>query len=363
MVHRIELRADERIFTLFCALNATGYDKKGRLPFYHPTRRRVRAELRQADAAIVKEMRSWFKEHRAHPCYYASYVLSLSDLPELRETPRTQSLLRVKEFEPLERVMVGFAECLSKFYQAADVPLLWHKYRPAYLAEIEAWRPWMAAAIAQVDAYLRLGTSRDRRVVFIPNLLMPYLSGYGPWIGDTVYVVSGPTTTLLRPIAATFLVQHEYTHSTINPLVALNQALVDRLAPLFAIVESELKRRGHGCCEAMVIESLLLAVGIRLSVGSKWLRRQALSHQLGEGYILVGHFMRGLERFEQGTQTIAEFVPQMLRSVDVDQIRAEYELASRRSRLGTRLLEVMILGASLCRWHWDRRRQAHARTD
>jgi hypothetical protein len=335
----VEIRADERVFTLFCALNATGYDEK-RFLRMHPVRRRVREDLRQVDKTVLEEVREFFVSHKCHQCGYVSYVLSLSEPPDFEETSATEMLFQKwKAVSPEYLMTQGFAPVLSGFYKRANISSLWLKYKPYYEAEVKGYRPLLSKAVDEVGKYLRLEEPlKVRRVVFILNLLDKYLIGYGPTIGDTNYVVSGPWPFRTIPVQT---IQHEYLHSIINPLVLRNKVLVDKSASLFDLVKEKVVPKAYGVWNTVVVECLINAIVIRLLPCGENLRKLAVYLKRSDGFILVDHFNKKLREFELKEIVIEEYIPEMLTSVNV---REEGENYQRLPEIPKKFRFILMMG-------------------
>lgn len=105
----IELRSDERVFTLFAILNALGYDqgpvvRKYPIPRHelHPVRREVRSKLSAADPEVRKQAEAFFDAHPEPIARYLGYALASSP-PPFALGARAKELGSLKGFESLLR--------------------------------------------------------------------------------------------------------------------------------------------------------------------------------------------------------------------------------------------------------------------
>ena len=137
---KVEARADERLFTLFAALNASGYDEG--LKESGPVRETVRAKLGELTVKVVDPFRK-FRAERPQPLEaYAAYVFSLTPPPEFAEQ-RAQTGL-----EGLNRI-------LAEFYSQAKIADLWKAQADAHAKTAAAFAAAGVPAIGRVMDYLR----------------------------------------------------------------------------------------------------------------------------------------------------------------------------------------------------------------
>ena len=94
----IELRADDRVFTLFSVLNAMGYDaapmtRQFPLPRYqfHPVREQVRNKLLSAPTEVRSQANAFFDAHPVGVDRYLAYALSTS-APPFANAPKSKEL-------------------------------------------------------------------------------------------------------------------------------------------------------------------------------------------------------------------------------------------------------------------------------
>jgi hypothetical protein len=255
----VQLQADERLFTLFAALNAAGYDEENNEQGMSAVRRQVRAALAQPGGEtppLPATLRPYLSLCRTiHVSQCATWILQRGPAPDFTRAVDGWAL------DAPAFPFLGFDRALAAFYRQADIAGLWAAQRPAYEAEIARYRDLVTPAVAEVLAYLKLPQPPTEGVVVLPNLLDAYWRGYGPRVGDLSYVVMGPA---INPNIG--LIQHEAMHPILNPLVdahadAIRRGQADRL---FAALKPRVSA-SYGTWHSILRENVIRAVEIRLA--------------------------------------------------------------------------------------------------
>lgn len=103
----VELRNDERVFTLFAIFNAMGFDqgpvtRKDPIPrvVYHPVRQQVRGRVIGGDPEVRKAADAFFDAHPTAIRRYLSYVVA-SDQPPFAAGAKAKDLAELKGLEQL----------------------------------------------------------------------------------------------------------------------------------------------------------------------------------------------------------------------------------------------------------------------
>lgn len=139
----VELRNDERVFTLFAIFNALGFDqgpvtRKDPVPkvIYHPVRQQVRSRVIGGDAEVRKVADAFFDAHPASLRRYLSYAVA-SDTPPFATGAKAKELQELKGLEQLlgkawagwklEELMGSvqgdYRKVLKGYLQGTDFPL------------------------------------------------------------------------------------------------------------------------------------------------------------------------------------------------------------------------------------------------
>lgn len=304
-VEAVSLQADERLFTLMAALNAAGYDDEANELGMHPVRQAVRTELAGKTLVSLGQWRWRLALCRLiHESKCAHWLLQRGGPPDFARQVEGWWV------DAPAFLFLGMDGALRAFYAEAEIARLWQTHRPAYEAEIARYQDVLEPSLQATRDYLRVSAPESGRVVMLPNLLNAYWRGYGPAIGDTSYIISGPAQ---QPNIS--LVQHEFMHPVINPLVDANLNAIDpELARrLFDRLKVEVPR-GYGSWEGILHECVIRAIQVRLADPAErdWLIRKEES----AGLWLVRPLARALEDYERAGVTIGEYMPLLLASLN-----------------------------------------------
>jgi len=298
LAQRVEARADPRVFTLFTALNAAGYERGAAES--GPVREAVRAASGDLPLKTVEPFRKYWIEHPQPLEAYVRYILHVGEPPEFAEQRAPQGL------ERLNRVLAGF-------YEAANVGTLWTAHRAAHDAAAAALAANGPAVIGRVLDYTRTTDSLPTRIVLIPNLLDDPAAAY----------------LLRQPQGAVFVVGWRDQGDAIAVTYLAARLVLDRLPDtaaaelrrtevLFPLVREQARKEGLISWEQVVRESLAIAVTARLALPAER-RAGYLQQPYTRGLILVEHFARELDRYERSTAVLLDFVPDLLRTVDLNE--------------------------------------------
>lgn len=300
----VQLQADERLFTLFAALNAAGYDEENNEQGMSDVRRQVRAALTQpggATSPLPPTLRPYLALCRfIHVSQCATWVLQRGPAPDFARAVDGWAI-NAPAF-----LFLGFDRALAAFYRQADIASLWAAQRPAYEAEIARYRRLATPAVEDVFAYLRITAPPTAGVMVLPNLIDAYWRGYGPRVGDLSYVVMGPA---VAPNVG--LIQHEAMHPILNPLVDAHLGVIERVQAdrLFAALKPHVAA-GYRTWPSILHESAIRAVEVRLADPAD--RERLIRQEDADGFPLVRPLAARLAEYEAGTQTLAEFMPRLL---------------------------------------------------
>jgi len=298
----VQLLADERLFTLFAALNATGYDDENNEQGMSQVRQHVRAVLASRPLPSLRRLQPYMAMCRSiHPSWCVAWVLQRGPPPDFDRA--VEGWWLPKPAFPF----LGFDRALASFYQQADIASLWQQHRPAYEGEIERYRAAASPAVDAVLAYLKTPEPPTRGVIVLPNLLDAYWRGYGELVGDVSYVVMGPA---VQPNIG--LIQHEAMHPIINSMVdahldAIGEAQSDRL---FAGLKPRLASSGYGTWPSILHECAIRAIEVRLRDPAQ--HERLIRQEEAQGFTLVRPLAARLEDYEASGRPMAEYMPVLL---------------------------------------------------
>ena len=304
--------ADERIFTLFAALNAAGFDREYEGIAMSPVRQCVRTALIGKDLPSLARLEPIFK---SIPDYHlVVWILQRGDPPEFgRAEAGWWVSRRAADFE-------GLDEALRAFYQEADIPSLWQKVEPIYQVEINRWQPLAEQSLESIQIYLKTRDLPFHQAVIIPNPLDAFYSGNGPQVGERAFVVAGPTETDQNLIG---LVEHELLHSIIGPMLDqhLDQGPAQTFRRLYEALRGAMPSN-YGTWESMLEETLNRAINLRM-LDDADLRAQQLEQLEAQGFLLIKPLNQALEKYEESGQSFEQYLPILLASLDKVELPGE----------------------------------------
>jgi len=302
----IELRADERVFTLFAALNEMGLDdapvsRKDPIPKreYDPVRQQVRDAV-NLDPALRAKFEAFFDAHPAPLRTYTAYVLSLGDAPGFAAPEKP-----AKELAQL----AGFEKLLAEFYAQHGIQKLFDAVQPQHREALKRYQPVVDKPIAAAREILKAPeTDESPRVVLVLNLLDGRGSSYGVGTADETWLVVGPAAATPDPMAivkAFARVEVQGAAEKGNGALKGGKQLIDEVREAgFAI--------GSATVADYVAETLARAVAIKATGGES----RAFEAEKRNGFVLVGEMNRGLALFAKSNKPMDTFLADFLREVD-----------------------------------------------
>ncbi len=307
---RGQLDASPALFTVMVAINAAGYDADLSSPNSHPLREAIRKELAGRNIPSVARLKEFYAEHRqknptADLSQYISFALSVDGPPafalksKANETP--------PDVVPLE----GLAPLLAAFYREANIEDLWNRSQAAFEQAIEMYHEPVAAAVLQVNGYLRNETSglAGRYFQIYIDLLAAPNQIQTRSYGNDYYVVITPSA---EPRIND--VRHAYLHFLLDPLATRHEEIVMRKRGL-----ADHAQRAPALDESfksdyllLTTESLIKAIESRLDK-----RPAAVNEAMLEGYILTAYFAEELPVYEKQEQAMRFYYPDMIKGIDL----------------------------------------------
>lgn len=300
---RVEARADERLFTLYAALNASGYDEGIKEPA--PVREAVRGKMGDVPLKVMEPFRKFRSEHPQGLDAYITYVFTLAAPPTFAEQRAPDRLDR------LNRI-------LADFYSAARIEELWKTHREDHAKAADAFASAGVPVMGKVMDYLRVTEVPAARIVLVPNLLDAPGQGYLVRTGDVTSLVIGTTGAPDRLAVARLTARLLINAGPPNAVAELQ-----RTDSLFDLVKDTAGKHGYVQWGQVVGESLAAAVAAQLTLAAGQ-REPFLRGEYAKGLILVDHLATELAKYEQATVPLTEFLPQLLRTVKLDEERRKF---------------------------------------
>lgn len=301
----VVVAADERIFTLFAALNAVGFDHEYDGIPMSPIRQQVRAALSGKDLDSLARLKPFFD--RIPDFHLVVWALQRGNPPIFgRAEAGWWISTTAAGFE-------GLDEALEAFYLEAEIPTLWKEVEPAYQKEIEQYRPLAEDSLADIRTYLRTNELPFSQVVILPNPLDTHYSGTGPQVGEIAYVVAGPCETEL---SLKGLIEHEVLHSVIGPMLDqhIDQIPKQTSQRLYNVLK-ETMPTSYGSWSSVLEETLNRAINLRMLEDAD-LRAQQLERLESTGFLLIKPLDHALAIYEQSNDPFDQYLPILLASLD-----------------------------------------------
>ncbi len=161
----VELRNDERVFTLFALFNAVGFDqgpvtRKDPVPkvIYHPVRQQVRGRVIGGDPEVRKAADAFFDAHPTALRRYLSYVVG-SDMPPFAAGAKAKDLQELK----------GLEQLLGKAWTGWKLEELMGSVQGDYRKALKAYLSGTDFPIARARALLKVPETTEALIVV--NLL------------------------------------------------------------------------------------------------------------------------------------------------------------------------------------------------
>ena len=211
---RGQLDASPTLFTVMAAINAAGYDADLSSPNNSQVREAVRKELAGKNIPSLRGLKEFYAEHKqsnptADLSQYISFALSVDGPPTFALKPKAAEI--PPDVAPLE----GLTPLLAAFYREANIEDLWNRAQPAFEQAIDVYHEPVAAAVLQVNGYLRnetSGMSGRYFQIYIDLLAAPNQIQTRSYAND-YYVVITPSAE-----ARISDVRHAYLHYLLDPL-------------------------------------------------------------------------------------------------------------------------------------------------
>jgi len=310
----VSVENSPQLFTVMCALHASGYDEDVREADPNSFRAQLRRDLLRLQGPAVEAVRQYYRDHRqldsaATFSRFLSFALLVGPPPKFELTERREAL------PPDALVVQDFAEVLGNFYREAQIEKLWLSVQADYARESVRLRQPVGQVVLQVTGYLReVQHSASRRTFTVYS--EPLVGGKTSFrnYGDRYYLVLDPSGP--PPLDE---IRHSYLHFLLDPLPSRYQKEVAMLTPLqaYAARAPRLPEEWRNDWSAFVTECLVRVVELRLRKISPQQRNAALDAAERDGFVLVRAFDRGLTEFDSSEPAMTFFFQQIVAGVDV----------------------------------------------
>jgi hypothetical protein len=313
-VTTVTVDGSEAMFTVMCALLASGFEADMNATNWSPMRAQLRDRLQHQEGPAVEVMRTFYKQHElADPGVMLSRYIwfGLVSGP----APKFEATLRRDELPPEVIALEGFQEILSNYYKEQKIGELWRQVQSVHAREIEQMHEALSQVVFVATGYLReiLDPANPRTFTVIVEPLVGRITNVRNFGDHYALVVSGSQQLQLDTV------RHAFLHYLLDPLPLQYSHVIAVKRPLFemAAAAPRLDPSLKDDFPSYFAECTVRAVELKLKRMSPGEREAALGVDDADGYVLVRSLFAALTRFEQSEPAMKLFFPDLVRSVDV----------------------------------------------
>jgi hypothetical protein len=308
----IQVRSSQTLFATLCALYASGYpDIPADTP---PELRKMVLRLATADDPSVAALRIFYKQHRlesnqATLSQYVSFAMVVG------APPMFDYLVPEEGLPPDVRDLEGFQKLLSDFYARDHIDALWQQVKPYYDSEADRLRGPVSNVVTFAAAYARRMGRFEGSRKFIVNV--------DPLIGSMTNfrIYSERYEIAVNPAVPGTMaeIRHAFLHFLLDPLPFDDRGDVDakRYLKFYSDKAPRLREVYKYDWVSYVDECFVRAVELHLRRLSAGDLAAILGQDDSDGYLMVRPLYYGLDSYTRSPRTLAEYFPELMRSIDV----------------------------------------------
>ena len=305
----VELRADERVFTLFAALNALGYDEAPVTRLYpvarrdfDPVRRKVRDAVR-LEPALREKFEAFFDKNPLPVRAYTAYALTLGSAPTFaQEKPVAAELNRLKGFEVL----------LAELYASANLATLFAEVGPSQRDALKRYSGAIDAPLKKVRELMKSPEiDESPRVVLVVNVLDARGAGLGVGLKDEIWLVVGPSGG--EPDLGAIV--KAFARVLVQDAASQRASGLKGGEALVAAVKAAGFPVGADSVGDYLAESIARTVAAKVTAPDA-LFVKALERESQQGFVLVKELHRGFVLYGKSQKPFDQFLGDFLRELD-----------------------------------------------
>src|SRR5215813_943093 len=355
---------DRRVIVMMAALNIAGYDYESGNRQLSALRRQIRDDLKNTAPDLVQQLRGYFQRHRKGANDAAAVAPYLSLALSMTEPPGFTIDMPAERLPDDVRGITDFALLLEEFYRTTGFSKLMPKYVAAYVNVAQNYGVPAGIALGTALVYLHTDPvlelpplykprqtsgpalktddkkgdkkkvvvpelnppNRVRQFVIIPDLLNAMGAANLRVVGDTYFLLLGPTTEpnieAMRRAFLTFVIDPVTEHQ-IKEVAAIR-------VPLRKLMESRGDRLDKEYADRsayfLITDSLVRATDARMDALGLATRRKSSEdealYELSLGYdrgaVLVYHFYNQMKAYEAVGVNIRDYFSAMLSNIDFE---------------------------------------------
>jgi hypothetical protein len=310
----VTVDGDEAMFTVMCALYASGFEGDVSADKWSTFRAQIREGTRSQTGPAVEAVREFYRKHRLKDlgAMLSRYVwFGLVSGP----APKFQPVLRQDELPPEVLQLEGFSEILSNYYVEQRIGTLWRQSQAVYNREIERLHESITGTILVSSAYLRQleNTSSNRSFSIIVEPLVGRITNVRNYGNHYSIILSGSDDV---PVD---VIRHAYLHFLIDPLPLMYPHVVVVKRPIFELA-AKAPRLPPELSEdyfSWFSECMVKAVELRLRKLSPSEKEAILATYDSQGYVMVRPLYTGLADYEKSEPSMKNYFPDLVRNIDL----------------------------------------------
>jgi hypothetical protein len=310
----VTVDGSEAMFTVMCALLASGFQADVNATNWSPMRAQLRDRLQHQEGPAVEVLRNFYKQRElADPgAMLSRYIwFGLISGP----APKFEATLRRDELPPEVIALEGFQEILSNYYKEQKIGELWRQVQSVHAREIEQMHDSLSQVVFIATGYLReiLDPTNPRTFTVIVEPLVGRITNVRNFGDHYALVASGAEQLQVDTV------RHAFLHYLLDPLPLQYSHVVAVKRPLFemAAAAPRLDPSLKDDFPSYFAECTVRAVELKLKRMSPGEREAAMGVDDADGYVLVRPLFAALAKFEGSEPAMKLYFPDLVRSVDV----------------------------------------------
>jgi tetratricopeptide (TPR) repeat protein len=312
-ITNVTVDGSEAMFTVMCALYASGFEGNVSAENWKPLRAQLRERMQQQQGPAVDGVREFYNRHAladsgAVLSQYIWFALVAGSPPNFTPT------LKRDELPPEVIALEGFSELLAAYYKEQKIGQLWVSMQPVYNREIDELHDSVSQIIFVATNYLRelANPANPRTFTIIVEPLVGRITNVRNAGDHYSIVLSGANDV---PVD---VVRHAYLHFLLDPLPLLYPHIIAVKRPVFeaAARAPRLAPDLKDDLPSFFGECMVRAVELKLKRMSPGEREAAITADDADGYVLVRPLFKALTGFEGSEPSMKLYFPEMVRSMD-----------------------------------------------
>ena len=311
---KIGIETSPQLFATMCALWAAGFNTEANLGSLPPEWAAVASKMAKMQGPATDALREYYNQHE-HNNRTDTLTRYISFAMVVGPAPNFAYALRPEEIPPDVVPIQDFNEVLAKFYQEAQLDLLWAQLQPAYNPAISRLQPPMTKIVLETTAYLREVIRTDSPQTFTVYV-EPFVGmnlNFRTYLDHYVVVLDGGETVKLDQL------RHAFLHFLLDALPIHYDAAIVPSRPLLKIAATapRLPFEYKNDFTGLYAECLIRAVEIQLDHLPVDRRARAIDAAEADGFILVRPLAAQLEKFQVSEPSMRLYFPEMAAAINV----------------------------------------------